>query len=193
MSKENFANLVLTKLKAVVGDDGSKYSSNTATLAQSAIADAITEYLVANTTITISYTGVSASGSADVIASDTMKIVGSCTPIATPANFASWVIAVQSSIASAFVVQSPSIQGVITTFQPFSNAAGTLQIPQSDLKSSHENNLKAPMSSVWSVICGNILDWLNSPAGMNVAASAVEATRSGVSSGTATLLSITVA
>lgn len=110
MSKENFANLVLTKLKAVVGDDGSKYSSNTATLAQSAIADAITEYLVANTTITISYTGVSASGSADVIASDTMKIVGSCTPIAT-ANFASWVIAVQSSIASAFVVQSQAYKG----------------------------------------------------------------------------------
>lgn len=192
MSKESFASLVLTKLKASVGDDGSKYSNNTATLAQSAISAAITEYLVANTTITISYDGVLTSGGADVIASDTMKIAGSCQLTSAPAQFDSWVTMLQIAIASAFVVQPPSTHGVVTTFQPFSSIAGALQIPQSKLKSAHETNINAPALSVWSEICGAILDWLNSSAGINPNAVAITATRSGISSGTATLLSINV-
>lgn len=192
MSKEIFANLITTKLKAAVGTDGSKYSSGTTGMAQSAIAEAITEYLVANTTIMISYNGVTASGSADVIASDTMKIVGACTLATAPTNFAAWVATIQSSIASAFTVQSPSTQGVVTTFQPFSSVAGALQISQSNLKSIHESNSKSPMLPVWSTICDSILNWLNSTAGLNTTAISVPATRSGVSSGTATLLSISV-
>lgn len=192
MSKESFASLVLTKLKASVGDDGSKYSDNTATLAQSAIAAAITEYLVANTTITISYDGVLTSGGADVIASDTMKIAGSCQLTSVPTQFDSWVATLQSAIASAFVTQPPSTQGVVTAFPPFSSITGALQIPQSKLKAAHEANAKAPALSVWSEVCGAILDWLNSAAGLNPNAVAITATRSGISSGTATLLSISV-
>lgn len=192
MSRETFANLITNKLKAAVGIDGSKYSSGTAAIAQSAIAEAITEYLVANTTIMISYNGVTASGSADVIASDTMKIIGACTLATAPTNFAAWVATIQSSIASAFTVQSPSTQGVITTFQPFSGVAGALQISQSNLKSTHESNSKSPMLPVWGAVCGSILNWLNSAAGLNTTVISVPATRSGVSSGTATLLSISV-
>lgn len=192
MSKESFASLVLTKLKAAVGGDGSKYSSNTATLAQSAIADAITEYLVANTTVTISYGGVLTSGGADVIASDTMKITGSCQLKSVPTQFDSWVATLQSAIASAFVVQPPSTQGVVTAFSPFSSVTGALQISQSKLKAAHKANTTNPALSVWSEVCGAILDWLNSTAGLNLNAVAITATRSGISSGTATLLSIKV-
>lgn len=193
MSKESFASLVITKLRAAVGVDGSMYSNSTAVSAQSAIAEAITEYLIANTTVTISYNGVLTSGGADVIASDTMKIIGTCVPPTTPTQFNSWVAALQSSIASAFTVQSPSTQGVVTTFQPFSSVTGALQISQLSLRSAHESNLKNPVLSVWSVICGGILDWLNSAAGLNTTAVSIPATRSGISSGTATLVSISVA
>lgn len=192
MSKESFASLVLTKLKASIGNDGSKYSNNTAILAQSAIADAITEYLVANTTVTISYDGVLTSGGADVIVSDTMKITGSCQLKSVPTQFDSWVIALQSAIASAFVVQPPSTQGVVTAFPPFSSVTGALQISQSKLKAAHETNTNNPVLSVWSEVCGAILDWLNSSSGLNPNAIAVTATRTGISSGTATLLSISV-
>lgn len=192
MSKTIFANLILTNLQGAIGHDSSQYTNATSTLAQSAIATAITQYLIANTTITISYNGVLTNGGADVIASDTMKIAGTCATLSIPSDFNSWVAALQSSIASSFVVTPPSTQGVITTFQPFNSAVGALQISQSDLKTAHNNNIKAPALSVWEVICGKILDWLNSSSGKNPAATAITATRTGVSSGTATLVSISV-
>ena len=192
MSKENFASLVLTKLRAAVGNDSSAYSSGTAVSAQSAIGEAVTEYLVANTIVTISYNGVLASGGEDVIAADTIKISGSCQLTSVPAQFNSWVAALQSAIASAFVVQPPSTQGIVTSFQPFSSIAGALQIPLSKLKNAHEGNIANPALSVWTEVCGGILDWLNSAAGLNPNAVAIAAIRSGISSGTATLLSINV-
>lgn len=192
MSKTTFANLILTNLQGAIGHDGSQYTNATPALAQSAIATAITQYLIANTTITISYNGMLTNGGTDVIASDTMKIAGTCTTLSAPSNFNSWVAALQSSIASSFVVTPPSTQGVITTFQPFNSVVGALQISQSDLKTAHNNNTKAPALSVWEVICGKILDWLNSSSGKNPAATAITATRTGVSSGTATLVSISV-
>lgn len=193
MSKESFANLIVTKLNGALGWNGSAYSSDTPKQAQTAIAEAITEYLIANTTITISYNGVLNTGSgADVIASDTMKITGSCSLVSTPSSFEGWVATLQSAIASAFTVLSPSTQGVIVTFQPFNGIAGALQIPQTNLKVAHEGNPKSPALAVWTVICGGILDWLNSSLGKSPTATAIAATRTGISSGTAALLSITV-
>lgn len=192
MSKESFASLIVSKLKSAVGNDGSRYSANTAALAQSAIAEAITEYLVANTIITISYNGMATAGGADVIASDTMEIVGNCQLTSTPSQFSAWVMTLQTAIASAFVVQSPSTQGIITEFQPFSNMPGALQISQSALKTAHTSNPQNPTLSVWSELCGGILDWLNSEAGKNAAAIGVAASRSGISAGSANLLSISV-
>lgn len=192
MSKESFANSIITKLKSSVGINGSVYTSASSLSAQTAIAEAITEYLIANTTITISYDGVLNSGGADVIASDTMKIAGTCMLATRPTDFDTWIATLQSSISSAFLVEPPSTQGVLTSFQPFNNTAGALQISQSDVKSVHESNLSNPTLSVWSVICAGILKWLNSNAGKNPSAVAITASRSGVSSGTATLLSINV-
>lgn len=192
MSKENFASLVLTKLKTAIGDSGSAYSSSTAVSAQSAIAEAITEYLVANTIVTISYNGALTSGGEDIIAADTIKISGSCQLASAPTQFDTWITTLQSAIASAFVVQPPSTQGVVTSFQPFSSIVGALQIPQSKLKNAHEMNIGNPALSVWTEVCGGILDWLNSTAGLNSNAVAITATRTGISSGTATLLSINV-
>lgn len=192
MSKTSFANMILSKLQSAIGNDGSKYTNTTSALTQIAIAEAITQYLKENTIVTISYNGVLTSGGADVIASDTMKIAGSCTPIPTPSNFNAWVAALQSSISSAFLVSPPSTQGVVTTFQPFSSITGALQISQSDLKAAHNSNPKAPALPVWEVICDKIISWLNSSLGKNPTAVGIAATRAGISSGTATLVSISV-
>lgn len=192
MSKESFAALIVKALDTTIGNSGSTYSASTAILAQKAIAEAITRYLIANTSIVISYDGVLNAGGADVIASDTMKITGSCKIPDTPSQFDAWVAALQSSIASGFVVKSPSTQGVTATFQPFSDVFGALQISQLKLKIAHENNIIDPALSVWMVICGGILDWLNSISGKNPTVVSVPATRAEISSGTATFVSIKV-
>ncbi len=192
MGKESFANLIVSELRTSIGNNGLSYSANTPSLAQTAIAKAITEYLIANTIITISYNGIMLSGGADIITSDNMKIEGECKLTNTPSQFDSWISSLQSAISSAFTVQSPSVQGVITTFKPFSNMPGALQISQSALKMAHIGNAKDPTLSVWSELCSGILDWLNSEAGKNALAINIEASRSGVSTGSVNLLSIKV-
>lgn len=193
MSKTAFASLIISKLKAAIGTDGSIYTSDTPTKAQQAIANAITEYLVANTSVKISYTGVLTSGTgADSVVDDTMKIQGKCSTIGKPSDFLSWVNDIQSAIAPSFSVISPGAKGVIVSFKPFNPTTKALTISQSDLLSAYQNNIDNPVQVVWEVICGKILDWLNSASGKNPSAVSLTATRTGVSSGTASLVSISV-
>lgn len=192
MSKESFAKQIIAKLQSAVGTDGSLYSESTPTSAQTAIAEAISEYLIANTIVTISYTGTLTNGSPDPIVADTMQVIGSCASTGTPANFTAWVTALQSSIAASITVQSPGTNGIVTTFQPFSSVAGALTINQLALKSAFEANTQAPLQSVWEALCGGLLTWFNSDAAKNPSAVAIAATRTGASSGTASLVSITV-
>lgn len=193
MGKATFASLVIAKLKSAVGTDGATYTADTPDKAQTAIAEAITEYLIANAVITISYSGtLTTDTGTDPTITDTMKITGTCAKIGKPSDFIAWVNKIQSVIASSFSVVSPGASGVITTFKPFSPAINALQISQSDLYNAYKNNVSAPMQSVWEVICGKILDWLNSPNGKNPTATALPATRTGVSAGTASLVSITI-
>lgn len=193
MGKAAFASLVISKLKSAIGSNGSIYTADTPDKAQTAIAEAITEYLIANTTISISYSGTLTTGTgADPIIADTMKITGVCDKIGKPENYAAWIKRIQTVISSSFSVVSPGTDGVIVDFNPFNPTDGALQIPQADLTSIYQNNMDAPAQAVWEVICGKILDWLNSTTGKNPTATVLPATRTGVSAGTASLVSITI-
>lgn len=193
MSKAAFASLVIAKLKAAIGNDGSSYTEQTPIVAQKAIAEAITEYLIANTTITISYSGVLTSGTgADSVVQDTMKITGTCATTGKPSDFPAWVNKLQSVIASSFSVVSPGANGVVVTFQPFNPTANALQILQKDLNDTLQSNMSNPLQAVWGFICGKIIDWLNSTTGKNPTVVSLPATRTGVSAGTASLVSILV-
>lgn len=193
MGKAAFASLVIAKLKSAIGTDGAQYTTDTPEKAQTAIAEAITEYLIANTTISISYSGVLTSGTGtDPIVADTMKITGVCEKIGKPSDFVAWVNKIQSVIASSFSVVSPGASGIATTLKPFNPTANALQILQRDLDNAYQSNISAPAQAVWEVICGKILDWLNSEIGKNPIATTMPATRTGVSVGTASLVSITI-
>lgn len=193
MGKTAFANLVITKLKATIGNDGSLYTAQTPIAAQTAIAQAITEYLIANTTINISYTGTLNTGTgADSVVKDTMKITGSCATTGKPSDFQAWVNKLQSVIATSFSVVSPGANGVVVTFLPFNPTVGALQISQKDLNDTFQNNMSNPLLAVWEFICGKIIDWLNSATGTNPTATALTATRTGISTGVASLVSISV-
>lgn len=193
MGKTAFASLIISKLKSAIGTDGATYTSDTPDKAQKAIANAITEYLVTNTSVKISYNGILTSGTgADNVTEDTMKILGECSTIGKPSDFIAWVNKIQSVIASSFFVVSPSEKGIVVNFKPFNPTANALTIQQSKLLSVYQNNTESPTQAVWEAICGKILDWLNSGSGKNPTAISLPATRTGVSSGTASLVSISV-
>lgn len=193
MSKATFASLIINKLRTAIGEDGSLYTDQTPMKAQAVIAEAITEYLIANTTINISYAGVLTSGTgADSVIEDTMKITGTCDTIGKPSDFQSWVNKLQSVIASSFSVVSPGVNGVEVTFMPFNPTTNALQISQKDLNDTYQNFASYPLQAVWEFICGQIIDWLNSTEGKNPTAVSLPATRTGVSTGTASLVSILV-
>lgn len=193
MGKIAFANHVIEKLQASISTNGATYTSDTPINAQRAIAEAITEYLVANTTINISYVGILTNGgSSDQVVSDAMKITGQCAEIGKPSDFISWVNKIQSVIASSFTVLSPGQNGVTVSFKPFNPSQGALIVQQEELASASQNNQQRPSQAVWEVICGKILDWLTSETGKNPQAKALSATRPGISTGTVTLTSITI-
>lgn len=99
MGKTAFASLVVSKLKSAIGTNGAVYTADTPDKAQAAIAEAITEYLIANTTINISYSGTLTTGTgADPIVADTMKITGVCDKIGKPENYTAWVKRIQAVI-----------------------------------------------------------------------------------------------
>lgn len=193
MSKTTFAKLIIAKLTSILGTNGAVYTSDTPVKAQQAIAEAITEYLTANTTITILYNGILTSGTGnDTIVSDTMNITGKCSTISQPTNFQNWVNNIQTSIAISFTVISPGKNGVVTSFKPFNPTFGMINIQQNDLHSIHQKYQSTPTLPIWTFICGKILDWLNSELGKNTAALNIPATRTGISSGMASLKSIVV-
>lgn len=191
MSKVDFANLIVSKLKTAIGSDGGAFSSSTSESAQLAIAEAITEYITANVTIAIAYNGTMiSSGTSDAVVYDTMKVTGSCLTTGTPSDYSFWVSSLQQNIASGFTVLTPGEHGVVTNFMPFSNVVNALKIPQEDLKAMHEQSFQNPMQAIWECICEHILNWLNSAAAMNPTVGIVVASRPGISSGTATFTSI---
>lgn len=193
MSAGAFASLICSKIKAAAGSDGTKFGNGTPQQCQSAIAEAVTEYLTANVTVYISYAGIKTASPhpADPVVADTMKITGACAVMSTPGSYNAWVADLQSKIAAGFDVLPPGTNAVTTIFKPFNPASGSLPIPQGGLKSAHEGSWKDPMQKTWEVVCQGIMDWINSSAGCNPSAVGVAATRPG-SAGTASLVKIVI-
>lgn len=189
MSAETFANTIVGKLKASVGTDGGRYSNSTPMLAQRAISEAITEYLIANTTITAVYQGTLNTGGVDPVQLDSFSLAGFCLPPATPSSFMFWQKSLQNSIASSFSLESPNRSGIITNVLPI-NPDG-LTIYQGKFKSIMESNKQNPLESVWQSFCSDILAWLNSPSTVRQMPPQ-PASRSAISTGTLSLVSIKV-
>lgn len=193
MSAFSFASLICSKVRAAVGINGAKYNKETSQLCQQAIASGITEYLLANTKVHISYTGImnEAPHGADPVVSDIMKITGACQVMSTPRLFDEWVKELQTNIASGFSVVVPGENGVNVSFKPFNLNMGALKIVRNNLRIAHEGNRKDPMQKTWEVICQGIMNWINSSDGLNLSAKQLPANREN-SSGTSDLVKIVI-
>lgn len=164
MSKSAFAQTIISKLKAAIGVDGGGYSTGTASSAMTAVADGITEYLKANTTITITYAGIipGTPPTSDPTTIDTFKIVGSCAPTGPSNSFDAWIKQIEANIIAGFSLAPKGTAGVVFAQKPFLSPGITTV--QSLLKANHDVSDENPQQKIWEIVCGGIMDWINGPA-----------------------------
>lgn len=190
MSKSLFASTIIDKLNAAIGRMGNSYSEGTAFSAMDALAQGITEYIIQNTQVVIQYTGVipAVSPIPDPVVVDTFSVVGKCEPTGPSDSFNDWVRQLETNIINGFQLASSGSAGVVFAQKPFLNP-GILTI-RDHLTSVHDVSDENAQYKVWEVICGDIMDWINTIA-MNVTPSA--ATRPAApSAGTAVITKITI-
>lgn len=190
MSKTTFAQTIIGKLKAAISTDGLSYTSGSATSAMSAVAQGITEYLIANTTVTISYAGVVAAVPPypDPVVIDTFKIIGNCAPPSPSDSFDSWIRQIESNIIAGFQLAPMGNAGIVFAQKPFLNIG--IATSQGDLKAIHDVSDKDPQLKVWEIVCGGIMDWINGIAMNSIPGSASRPTAP--STGVASITKITI-
>ncbi len=190
MSKTAFAQTIISKLKATIGTDGGSYTSGSALSAMAAVAQGITEYLIANTTVTITYAGIVSATVPypDPIIADTFKIMGTCAPPSPANSFDSWIKQIETNIIAGFQLAPSGNAGVVFAQKPFLNVG--IKTIQENLKSIHDVADKNPQLKVWEVVCGGIMDWINSVALNSIAGPASRPTAPSV--GTASITKITI-
>ena len=190
MSKSAFAQTIINKLKSAISTDGGSYQTATATSAMAAVAQGITEYLIANTQVQIAYTGIipGTPPVPDPVVADVFKIVGACAPPSPSDNFGAWIKKIEANIIAGFNLAPMGNACVVFVTKPFLNVGIKTQI--GDLTSTHDVQDENPQQKVWEVICGDIMDWINSLA-MNTIPGAASRP-SGPSTGTASITKITI-
>lgn len=188
MSKSAFAQAIIAKLRGSIGTSGKDYSSGSATAAMTAVATAITEYIIANTTVTVAYAGVMPTSSPDPVVTDTFSIVGTCAPPGPSDSFDSWIKQIEANIIAGFQLAPTGTGGVVFAQKPFLNT-GIVTV-QSNLKAVHDVGDEDPQQKVWEVVCGGIMDWINAPS-LNPTPGAASRPAS-PSTGTATITLITI-
>lgn len=190
MSKTAFAQTIISKLKSSIGTSGKDFNSGSASAAMAAVAAGITEYLIANTIVTVSYQGMipGTPPTPDPLVTDSFQITGNCAPTGPSNNFDDWIKLIESNIIAGFTLAAMGTGGLVFAVPPFAKAGITIK--QSDLTAVHDVSDEDPQQKVWEMICGGLMDWINGGA-MNPAQD--DATHPDVSSsGTATITKITI-
>jgi hypothetical protein len=190
MSKSAFAQTIIGKLKAAISTDGGSYQSATATSAMAAVAQGITEYIIANTQVQIVYTGIipGTPPVPDPIVTDVFNVIGTCAPPSPSDNFDVWIKQIEANIIAGFTLAPMGNAGVVFATKPFLNIGVKTQI--GDLTSTHDVQDESPQQKVWEIICGDIIDWINGSAMNPIPGGASRP--SGPSTGTASITKITI-
>ena len=190
MGKSAFASSVITKLRGAIGNDGRNFNSGTPAVAMAAFAEAITEYLIANTTITVTYSGtITATGDPDPITSDTFRIVGVCAPPVSAVDFGDWISKLQDNIMNGFILAPIGTAGIVFEAVPF--ISKSMDMPQSRLKAAHNPSDTDPQQKIWEIICQAIIDWIGGGA-MGSPVESAATNPSAASAGRARITDITI-
>lgn len=193
MSAITFAQSIIGKLESSIGTSGKDFTATSAGMAMAAVAQAISEYIVANTTVTVSYAGVmTATGTPDPMVLETFTVTGQCAPTGPSDSFDGWIHQIESNIIAGFMLSQSGLKGLGFVQSPFLTPG--IAISQSNLKSTHDVSDTNPQLKVWTVVCQGIMDWINGPA-MNPTpgpASFPALSPTPVSSGVATITKIII-
>lgn len=167
MSKQAFASAIISKMKAAISADAHSFNEGTATAATAAIAQAITEYLIANTIVTVSYIGTipGTPTMPDPLVIDTFKIVGVCAPpvVTQGSEFDDWVAQLEANIIAGFMLAPTGTAGLVFPMMPFQSKGMTIK-RDVDLKPAHDPSDENPQQKLWEIICGDIMNWINTTA-----------------------------
>lgn len=190
MSKQAFAQTVISKVAAAIGTSGSDFSSSSASSAMAAIASGISEYIVANTSIAVSYKGMIPGSPpvADPLIADSFKVVGVCAPPSPSNSFDTWVKQIETNIMAGFQFAPSGKAGVVMAGLPFAKPG--LIIAQANITTAVQSNAQNLQLKVWEVICGGVMDWINSSAASPMVFTA--SNRATLSVGTASIVKITI-
>lgn len=183
MSASSFADKIIGGLDGAISKNRDSYTESTPVSANQSISTSITDYLISNTKIIVSYAGVTPAG-VPVATVDECPITGSCPP-PTGTDFNTWIKSIESGIVSGFFISIGSA-GVTPISPPPAFIPG-LVLTQDTIKEVHEGNYDDPQKPVWETISSSILGWLNS-----IVSSPYPATFAG-STGTSTVTKIVVA
>lgn len=148
----SFASTIIEKLEGAISKDGKNYNSGTPGIANAAIANACTEYLIANTTVMVSYSGtLIAPPHSPVVSAGGMKITGTVPP-PSGTTFDAWFNSLCLGIRSGLLVLSGS---GITAVPSCLFWLGTASSPS--LSGPGKNNAQ---TNTWNNICQSIVTWL---------------------------------
>lgn len=127
------------------------------------VANAITNYLIQNTLITVNYSGTipGAPPLPDPIVVDTLKISGVCAPLVNT-DINSYIQSINSNISTGFMIDI-GLAGVMPMGPTLAFIAG-LELTQDDIKSAHLKalsiNSTTPNIIIWEEISKKIIEWL---------------------------------
>ena len=190
MSKSAFASLIINKMKGAIGTDGMAFNEGTASIAMMSVAQAITEYLIANTIVSVAYVGVipGTPPMPDPVVADTFKIIGTCAPPAPSESFDLWLLELQKNIIAGFQLAPMGNMGLVFPTKPFLSPGVITN--QAMLTSAHEVGDEGSQQKIWEIVCDGIIQWVNTTA-MNPAPGA-GSRPTGPSTGTANIVKITL-
>lgn len=151
-------------MRSAIGTDGQSFSGGTASSAMAAVAQAITEYLIANTQVMISYTGIipGTPPTPDPIVVDTFNIIGTCAPPSPSNSFDEWMMQLQQNIISGFQLAPMGNAGIVFPQMPF--LAPGVTVTQMTLKAAHDVGDDDPQQKIWEIVCDGIIQWINGSA-----------------------------
>lgn len=190
MSKSAFASAIISKMKGAISTDGQSFNGGTANAAMTAVAQAITEYLIANTQVMVAYVGIipGTPPTPDPVVTDTFKIVGTCASPSPANSFDAWMLQLQNNIIAGFQLAPTGNAGVVFPMKPFLTPG--VITTQVNLKSAHDVSDENPQQKIWEIVCDGIIQWINTSA-MNPAPGA-GSRPTGPSTGTANIVKITL-
>lgn len=188
MSKQALAKDIIDAIAGSIGSDGSKYNEGTPSMANAAIANAITSYIINNTTITSVYSGVIAGTPpvTDPIVGDTHSVIGTCAP-PSGTDFDSWINSLWSNISSGFFIGAGKVG--VTVMAPtlaFTGNISASSLPDILKKCTEEDD---PQTYCWEAIADVILQAINASPSLSGAASNTSSGSTGSVTSTVTVIS----